>query len=102
VLDVGTHDARGRFRSQRPAFAFVLSATGLHPEELLLDDVGDLADPTFEQVLLLEQGCFDGLVTISPGKVSGRRFKTQERMPLGGQQITGAPGGLELPHGAGF
>ena len=69
------HDARGRLRSQRPALALVIAASGLDPEELLLDDVGDRADAALEDVRLLEEGRLDGLVAVVGGEVAGELFE---------------------------
>ena len=102
VLNVRTHDASGRLGPQRPAFALALATTGLYSEEFLLHHIGHLADASFEQVRLLEERRLDGLVAISPCEVACDRFETQERGALGGQQITGAPGGLKLGHGLRF
>ena len=52
MLHVGADDARGPFRPERPALAILLA--GRKQEELLLDDVGDLADPPLEHGRLLE------------------------------------------------
>ena len=99
MLDVGAHDARGRLRTQRPALALVVATPGLDAEELLLDDVGDLADAALEDRRLLEERRLDGLVAVAAGEVAGDLFEAQEDGALGGQQVTGAAGGLEPGHG---
>ena len=53
VLDVGADDASRRFRPECPSLRFV--GPWREPEEFLLDDVGDLADPALEHVGQFEQ-----------------------------------------------
>ena len=98
VLDVGTHDARRGLRPQRPAFALVITTPSLHAEELLLDDVGDLADTSLEEVRALEERRLDGLVAVAAGEGARGLFETQEHDALGGQQVTRAAGSLESGH----
>ena len=57
VLDIGPDDAGRRLRAERPCLAFL--GPRREPEELLLDDVGDLADAALEDVGLLEQRRLD-------------------------------------------
>jgi hypothetical protein len=98
MLDVGADDARGGLRSQGPTLPLRVATPGLDTEQLLLDHVGDGAHASLEHLGLLEHGCLDGLVAVARRQVSGDRLEAQERRPLGGQQVTGAPGGLGTGH----
>ena len=86
MLDVGTHDARGGLRAERPSLAFLVSAPRLDAEELLLHDVGDLADAAFVHGRLLEEGRLDGLVPVAGGQVAGGLLEAQEDAALGGSR----------------
>ena len=77
VLDVGADDAGRRLRAQRPGLG-LLGPRG-EPEELLLDDVGDLADPALEDVGQLEQRRFDAPVAIARGEVRGEPLEPASR-----------------------
>ncbi len=98
MLDVGAADAGRGLRPQGPALTLGLAASGLDPEELLLDDIGDFAHAAFVHGRALEHRCLDGGVAVAHGQVAGGVLEAQEDGALGGQQIAGAPGGLELGH----
>jgi hypothetical protein len=60
VLDVGTHDARGGLRAERPSLAFLVSAPRLDAETVLFDMQATerrialkMADDGIERVILL-------------------------------------------------
>ena len=98
MLDVCPDHARRRLRSQCPAFPLGIAAAGADPEQLLLDDVRHGADAPLEDLRLLEQRRLDGLVAVAVGQAAGDALESQEGDPLGGQQVTGAPGGLGSGH----
>ena len=95
VLDVGTDDARGGLRAQCPRLRLLRARR--EPEQLLLDDVGDLADPALEDRRLLEQRRLDRPVAVAGGEVGGdaacRRSKTarssgrRSRVPRGARKV---------------
>ena len=60
----------GRLRAERPGLG--LLGPGRDPEQLLLDDVGDLADPALEHGALLEQRRLDRPVAVAGGEVRAR------------------------------
>ena len=70
VLHVRPDDAGGRFGSEGPGLGFLAARDD--PEELLLDDVGDLADAALEERDLLEQ---------SASRCACSRSGTQGRRP---------------------
>ncbi len=63
VLDIGAHDPGGRFRAKGPGIR-LLGPRG-EPEKLLLDDVGDGADPTLEHVGQLEERGLDSAIAVA-------------------------------------
>ena len=63
VLDVGPDDPGGRFGTERPGLALV-GPRG-EPEELLLDDVGRVADAALEDGRLLEERRLDRPVAVA-------------------------------------
>jgi hypothetical protein len=75
-----------------------IATSRLHPEQLLLDDIGRLADPSLVDISVLEHGCLDGLIAIACGEVARGILETQEQGALGRQQVSGAAGGLKLGH----
>ncbi len=96
VLDVGADDAGGRLRPERPRLAVL--GPRREPEQLLLDDVGDLADPALEDVGLLEQRRLDALVAVARREVGGQPFEARPRRRLGRQEVAGAAWGSEGGH----
>jgi hypothetical protein len=96
VLDVGADDARGRLRAERPRLR-LLRARG-DPEQLLLDDVGDLAHAALEDRRLLEHGGLDAAVAVARGEVRGQPLEPGPAGRLGRQQVARAPRGLEGRH----
>jgi hypothetical protein len=96
VLDIGPDDPGGRLGTERPLLA-LLRARG-EPEELLLDDVGDLADPPFEDRGLLEQRRLDRLVTVALGQVGGDAPEPEEARRVLGEQVARAAGGSIAGH----
>ena len=98
VLDVRADDARGRLRAERPGLG--LLGPRRDPEQLLLDDVGDLADPPLEHRGLLEQRRLDRPVPVALRQARGDPLQAVEHGPLVGQEVTGAPGGSEGWHRA--
>ncbi len=97
MLDVGAGDAGGRLRTERPRFA--LLGPRREPEELLLDDVGHLADATLEDIGELEQRRLDPAVAIARGEVRGEAFEPRPGGGLGRQQVAGATRCAEGGHG---
>ena len=71
----------GRLRAERPRLA--LLGPRREPEQLLLDDVGDLADAALEDRGLLEQRRLDRLVAVALGEVGGDPLEPRERGALG-------------------
>ena len=98
VLDVRPDDARGGLGPERPRLG--LLGPRRDPEQLLLDDVGDLADPPLEHGRLLEQRRLDRAVAIALGQARRDPLQAVEHGPLVGQEVTGAPGGSEGCHRA--
>ena len=98
VLDVGADDARGRFRPERPRLAVL--GPRREPEELLLDDVGDLADPALEDVGQLEQRRVDAPIAVAGGEVRGEALEARPGRGLGRQQVARPAGRLEGGHRA--
>ena len=96
MLDVGADDAGGRLRAERPRLAVL--GPRREPEQLLLDDVGDLADPALEDGGLLEERGLDALVAVSRGKVRRQPFEARPRRRLGRQEVAGAARGAEGGH----
>ena len=73
----------------------LVAASGLDPEELLLDDVGDLADAALEHLGLLEEGRLDGLVAVVGGQVAGEALEAAGTRPArraGGHACRAASG----------
>ena len=96
VLDVGTDDAGGRLGTERPGLA-VLGPRG-EAEELLLDDVGDLADAALEDVGQLEHRRLDPPVAIAGGEVGGEPLEARPGRRFGRQQVAGPARGSEGGH----
>ncbi len=97
VLDVGAADAGRRLRPERPTLA-LLAPARRDAEELLLHDVGDLADPALEDRPLLEQRDLDLPVAVAGGELTGQPLQARERRALDGQEVAGAPGGAVGGH----
>ena len=97
VLEVGTHDAGGRLRPQRPAVA-LLAARRRNPEELLLHDIGRRADAALEDLALLEERRVHLGVAVPDGQLAGDPLQPREGRPFGGQQVAGATWRTELGH----
>ena len=74
--------------SGRRAQASASSLRGDEPEELLLDDVGDLADAALEDRDLLEQRRLDAPVAVAGRKVGGQALERGVRRV--GRQIARA------------
>src|SRR5439155_19632765 len=81
VLDVGTNDPRGRLGPERPALAVLLARR--EQEQLLFDDVGDLAEPAFEHRGLLEQRRLDRAVAVPRGELAGDAIEPRHGGALG-------------------
>jgi hypothetical protein len=96
VLDVGPDDARRGLRTQRPHLRVL--GSGRDPEQLLLDDVGDLAHAALEDRGLLEQRRLDRPVAVAGGQGRRRPLEAVEHGAVFGQEVTGAPGGAEGRH----
>src|SRR5262249_8274641 len=96
VLDVRSGDPRGRLRPQRPRLA-VLGRRG-EPEQLLLDDVGHLADAALEDRGLLEQWRLDRAVAVARSKVRGDPFQARKRNAIRRKQVAGASRSAEGRH----
>ena len=96
MLDVGADDAGGRLGTERPGLAVL--GPRREPEELLLDDVGDLADAALEDVGLLEQRRLDPPVAVARGEVGGEPLEARPGRRLGRQQVAGPARGSEGRH----
>ena len=96
VLDVRPHDPGRRLRAERPRLG--LLGPGRDPEQLLLDDVRDLADPALEHRRLLEQRGLDRPVAVAIRQARGDPRQAVEDRALLRQQVSGAPGGAEGGH----
>ena len=86
----------GRLGPQRPALAVLLAR--LEQEQLLLDDVGDLADPPLVDGRLLEQRRLDRVVAVAGGELRGDPLQARQPDPVGRQQVARASGGAEGGH----
>ncbi len=95
MLDVGTTDARGGLRAQRPRLA-LLAPARRDPEQLLLDDVRHGADAALEDGRLLEERRLDLAVAVASGEVAGKPLEARKGGSLVGKQVAGAPGGAEV------
>ena len=98
VLDVGADDAGGRLGTERPGLAVL--GPRREPEELLLDDVGDLADTALEDVGQLEHRRLDPAVAVARGEVGGEPLQARPGRGLGRQQVAGPARGSEGGHRA--
>ena len=98
VLEIRPDDARRGFGPERPRFG--LLRPRLDPEELLLHDVGHLADAALEDVRLLEHRRRDLAVAIARGEVGGQALDAVPGGPVCGEEIAGTPGGAWARHGA--
>ena len=74
------------------------SVRGRDPEQLLLDDVGDLADPALEDGRLLQHRRLDPVVAVARGQVVGEPLEARPGGRLGRQQVAGAASGAEGGH----
>ena len=63
------------------------------PEELLLDDVGDLADAALEDVGLLEQRRLDPPVAVARGEVRGEALEARPASAVSGGSRSRVPRG---------
>ena len=88
VLDVGAHDPGGRLGAQCPGLAIL--GPWRQAEELLLDDVGDLADPTLEDVGQLEHRRLDAPVAVARRQVGREPLEARPGRRVGRQQVPGA------------
>ena len=96
MLDVGTHDAGGRLGPERPCLR--LLGPRREPEQLLLDDVGDLADAAFEDVGQLEQRRLDAPVAVARSQVRAEALEARPGRGLGRQQVARTARRLECRH----
>ena len=97
VLDVGAHDAGRRLGPERPGLRLV-AARG-EPEELLLHDVGHVADAALEHGRLLEQRRLDRPEAIAAREVRRDPLEGERARPVGRQDVARAPWGAEGGHG---
>ena len=88
VLDVGANDAGGGFRAEGERLG--LLGPRREPEQLLLDDVGDLADPALEDGGRLEQRRLDPPVAVAGAQPLGELLESRPDGRVGGQQVTRA------------
>ncbi len=89
---------RARCRPSAPgrsAQRFGLLGPRREPEQLLLDDVGDLADAALEDVGLLEQRGLDPAVAVAAARSPASRSGGSRSGRLGRQQVAGAARGSE-------
>ena len=98
VLDVGPHDPGGGLGAERPRLRLLGSRRD--PEELLLDDIRDVADAALEDLGLLDERGLDLAVAVARGEVCGGPFQARPGGSLGGQQVARASRGLEARHQA--
>ena len=96
MLDVGARDPGGRLRTERPGLAVL--GPRRQPEELLLHDVGDLADPALEDVGQLEHRGLDPAVAVARGEIGGETLEARPGRGLGRQQVAGPARGSEGRH----
>jgi hypothetical protein len=96
VLDEGADDARRRLRTERPRLGFL--GPGHDPEQLLLDDVGHVADAAFEYLGLLDERRLDLAVAVPSSEVGGRPLEARPGGPFGGQDVAGPAWRLEARH----
>ena len=87
--------------SGRSAHDLGLVRAGRDPEQLLLDDVGDLADAALEDRGLLEHRRLDAAIAVAGGQVRGEPLQPGPGGRLGWQQVARAPWGLEGRHRCG-
>ena len=87
MLDVGPGDPGGRLGAKRPRLT--LLGPRRQPEQLLLDDVGDLADPALEDLRDLEQRRLDAAIPVARGEVLRQALQARPRRRLGRQQVPG-------------
>ena len=88
VLDVGPDDAGRRLGAERQRFG-LLRAWG-EPEELLLDDVGDLAHAALEDRRRFEERRLDPAVAVAGRQVTGEALKARPGRGLRRQQVARA------------
>jgi hypothetical protein len=96
VLDICAHDPCRRLRPERPRFG--LLAARDDPEQLLLDDVGHLADAALEHRHLFEHRRLDAAVAVARREVGGEALEAGPDRGLVGQQVARASGGSEDGH----
>ena len=88
VLEVGANDSRRGLGPERPRLG-LLGPRG-EAEELLLDDVGDFADPALEDLGLLEHRGLDTPVSVARREIGGEALEPRPGGRLGRQQVAGA------------
>jgi hypothetical protein len=96
VLDIRTDNPGGRLRPEGPGLALLLP--GRDPEELLLDDVRDLADAPLEDGDLLEERRLERAVAVAGGEVCTKALEARERGAFGWQQVAGPARDTEGRH----
>ena len=95
MLDVRAHDARGRLGPERPALAALFVPRG-QQEQLLLDDVRDLADPPLEDLDALEQRRRDRVVAVARGERRAERLQAAERDSIAAEAGRASRAGLGM------
>ncbi len=98
VLDVRPDDPGGRLGAERPALGVL--GPGREPEELLLDDVGHLADPALEDVGQLEHRRLDPAIAIACGQVGCEALQAGPGRGLGRQEVARAARRSKVGHRA--
>ncbi len=91
VLDRGTDDAGGRFRTQRQAFTIEPILERVH---LVLDDVGDLADRAHEQRCRLDQRHLHVAIPVLRHDIAHCGVELQPQRRRVGQHVVHAAHGL--------
>jgi hypothetical protein len=91
VLDERPDDTGGRLRPERPRFGFL--GPRREPEQLLLDDVGRLADPSLEHGRLLEERDLHLAVAIPGGQRTGNALEAAQAGASLGQEVSCSPWG---------
>ena len=86
--------------SGRRAHVSLSSVRCWRPEELLLDDVRDLADAALEDRAQLEERRLHLAVAVAPGEVAGDPLEARVGGPFGGQEVARPTGRSELGHAA--
>jgi hypothetical protein len=97
VLNKSPNDARRGLRAESPRFRLLRSRR--QPEELLLDDVGDFADPPLEHGRLLEHRRLHLEVAVAAGQRPSEAFESIQTGADIGKEVACTPGSAKRRHG---